>query len=189
MNVNYSGKRIIIIGSSTGGPIILEQIFSGIPKLPFTIFVVQHIRAFFMTDLQSHIQEQTEMHVIIPKDGQTIERGKIYLAPAEKHLVLLENNFIFLDNSGPVNSARPSIDVTMRSVKKAINLIVMGIVLTGMGKDGSDGLQYLKSIGGMTIAQDPSTAPLKTMPENAIITGKVDSICTPDEIKQRIINF
>ena len=88
-----------------------------------------------------------------------------------------------------MNSARPSIDVTMKSIKHSLNLSIMGIILTGMGHDGSNGLQYLKSIGGITIAQNPITAPLKTMPETAIATGKVDIICTPDEIKQQIIGF
>jgi two-component system, chemotaxis family, protein-glutamate methylesterase/glutaminase len=182
-------KKLVLIGSSTGGPLILESIFSGVPKLSCTIIIIQHIRAFFMTDLKSHIQRQTEMVVIVPKDGQNLEVGKIYLAPAERHLILVGNKFIKLTNSDKVNSAKPSIDVTMQSVKDARGLSIMGIVLTGMGKDGSEGLKYLKSIGGITIVQDPSLAPIKTMPENAIATGSVDSICSPEEIKEKIIQF
>ena len=182
-------QNIIIIGSSTGGPIILEQIFSGLPKMPVVILIVQHLRPFFMSDFQSHIQVQTGMQVTIPKEGQIIEGGYVYIAQADKHMILQKNRMISFIESEKVNSVRPSIDVTMKSLKKDKNISILGIILTGMGRDGTEGMQYLKSIGGITIAQDPSTASIRTMPINAISTGIVDTICTPDGIKQAILNF
>lgn len=182
-------KKIILIGSSTGGPIILEHIFAGIPDLPVTIIIVQHLRAFFMKDLQTHIQEQTGMKVLIAQESMRIEPGHVYIAPAEKHLVLIHNTVITLTETEKVNSARPSIDVMMKSMVPEKNFSLMGIILTGMGKDGVEGLQYVKSLGGVAIAQDPGTAPIRTMPLNAIRTGIIDAIHAPDEIRQDILHF
>lgn len=189
MTHSLVNKRFIIIGSSTGGPFILEQIFSGLPRLPAAIIVVQHIRAFFMDDLLRHIQAQTAMQVILPATGQVIIPGTIYVAPAGYHLILEENTRFILNESEKVNSVRPSIDVAMKSVRKEAGLSVMGIVLTGMGRDGTEGLQHIKSIGGMTVAQDPATSPIRTMPQNAIDAGIIDAVCTPDMIQDVIRRF
>jgi two-component system chemotaxis response regulator CheB len=182
-------KRIIIIGSSTGGPLVLERIFSGLPKLPVTIIIIQHIRAFFIPDLRSHIQAQTGMHVAIAGEGQNIQSGMVYIAPAEKHLVVKSNRVFSLQDSEKVNSVRPSVDVTMQSIRREPGISIMGIILTGMGRDGTEGLAYLKSIGGTTIVQDPVTAPIRTMPQNAIDSGGIDAICTPEMIQEVILKF
>lgn len=186
---SLDNKRLIIIGSSTGGPLILEQIFAGLPCLPVTIIIVQHIRAFFMPDLLRHIQAQTAMQVIMPATGDDIRPGYVYVAPAGHHLILEENRSFALYESEKVNSVRPSIDVAMKSVRKDTGLSVMGIVLTGMGRDGTEGLKYLKSIGGIAIAQDPVTSPIRTMPQNAIDAGIADAVCSPEDIQKIIKKF
>lgn len=127
------------------------------------------------------------MTVKIAGDGDMIRDGIIYIAPSETHLELKNNRMIYLTNSEKVNFVCPAIDVAMNSLKPSGNDRIIGVILTGMGKDGAQGLLHIKNIGGLTIAQDEESSIVYGMPKAAYETGCVDLVLTPEQIRQRLI--
>lgn len=181
--------KIIIIGSSTGGPRILFDIFTDLPRQRAVIIIVQHMPASTTTRLSKRLSQLTENRVIIPEDNTRISPGTIYIAPGDLHLTLVNYETIHLKSSEKVNFVRPSIDVCMLPLEYELKHELLGIILTGMGIDGAEGLSHMKDIGGTTIAQDPKTCTIRSMPEAAIKTEKVDFILKPEEIRTKMIEF
>jgi len=182
-------RYIVIIGSSTGGIAVLEKIIANLPRLPLSIVIVQHIMELYAERISAFFNSLTEMTVCVPKDKEIIQNGFIYVAPTSVHLLIEHNSSFTYGYTDPVNRFRPSIDVTMMSCQADKKVHFMGIILTGMAADGSHGLFYLKSINAITVAQDPKTAIIASMPLAAIKTGAVDTVATPDIIRKIIINF
>jgi two-component system chemotaxis response regulator CheB len=178
--------KILIIGSSTGGPRILFDIFSDIPKLPLSIIIVQHMPQSTTPRLAKRLSQICKLEVAIPESGTKINPGCLYVAPGDYHLILVNNERILLDSSEKVNYVRPSIDVTLFSLKENHDIQLFGIILSGMGNDGAEGMAYLKGIGGHTIVQDPGSCIIKSMPEAALNTGKIDVVLTPGQIHEFI---
>ena len=181
--------KIIIIGSSTGGPRILFDIFSDLPKIPAAILVVQHMPVSTTVRLAKRIGQLTANEVIIPQDQTRISKGTIYIAPGDYHLTLENYDLIHLNKSEKVNFVRPSIDVTMISLNSDIRHQVLGIILSGMGSDGAEGLAHLKNIGATTAVQDPFTCTIRSMPDSALKTEGVDFTYTPPQLKKLIMSF
>ncbi len=181
--------NIVIIGSSAGGPRILKSLFTGMPFLNGCVLVVQHMPKFVNESLCGMLDGCTDMTVRLAEDGDKLERGHVYLAPSEIHLELEKNRAIRLLQGEKVNFVCPSVDVAMKSVKKTPGALLIGIVLTGMGKDGAEGIQYLKEIDGITMAQDKNTSVIFSMPREAAQTGAVDFICTPNEIREKLVEL
>jgi len=180
-------NTVVIIGASTGGFKIVRKIFSGLPVLNAGIIIVQHMLGSVNGAFKEKLNGNTEMEVKIAEDGDGIEAGKVYIAPSGLHLRLIDNRKIGLINDGKVNSVRPSIDVTMKSLKSGPEGGIIGVILTGMGKDGVEGISHIKSIGGITIAQDRDTSAIYGMPKAAVETGDVDFALTPEEISDKLI--
>lgn len=128
------------------------------------------------------------MEVKIACHGETMKPGVVYFAPSEIHLELANNKMIQLVNSPKVCFVRPAVDVTMKSIRKTAGDNITGIIMTGMGKDGAEGLSHIKSIGGTTYAQDKNTSVIWGMPKAAIDTGKVDHILSPVGIRNKLIS-
>lgn len=189
MNTLLKRNYLIVIGSSAGGPRILKEIFSGMPLINGSIIVVQHMPKYINETFCDHLNECTELSVEMAQDRNVIESGKVYVAPSELHLKLVDNKRIHLSNGEKVNFARPSIDVTLESIKIEIGMKLVGIILTGMGNDGAKGIKYMKSLGGLTIVQDKETSAIHGMPKAAIDTGAVDLILTPEQIKEKLIEL
>ena len=181
--------NIVIIGSSAGGPRILKRLFTGMPFLNGCILVVQHMPKFVNDSLSSVLDDCTEMKVRIAKDGDKLERGHIYVASSEIHLELVNNRTIRLCEGEKVNFVCPSVDVTMRSVKKTPGALLIGIILTGMGKDGAEGIRHIKEMDGITIAQDEETSVIFGMPREATETGAVDFVINPDEMREKLVEL
>lgn len=181
--------NIIIIGSSTGGPFILEQVFDRFPIIPVCIIIVQHLPQSFIATFQNHIAALTKMAVIIANDGDTIQAKNIIIAPSGYHLLLIQNRMIILDTSDKIHGVRPAIDKTMISLDYKKGDCLMGIVLTGMGQDGAAGILHLNTLGAITIAQEPATAPIRSMPQSAIDTGAVTQVLIPEAIRDAMILF
>lgn len=181
--------NIVIIGSSAGGPRILKRLFTGMPFLNGCILVVQHMPKFVNDSLSGVLDDCTEMKVRIAKDGDKLERGHIYVAPSEIHLELVNNRTIRLCEGEKVNFVCPSVDVTMRSVKKTPGALLIGIILTGMGKDGAEGIRHIKEMEGITIAQDEETSVIFGMPREATETGAVDFVINPDEMREKLVEL
>ncbi len=181
--------KIAVIGSSTGGPHILEEILTGLPVTQAAIIIVQHLPGAFTQTFRNHLACMTRMDVILGDAGIKLEEGKIYIAPAGRHLILEQNRTIQLDDGEKLHGVKPSIDRTMLSLQRIDRDRLMGAVLTGMGQDGAAGIAHIRSLGGYTIVQDPVTAPIRSMPQAALDTGMVREILSPKEITKTLKKF
>ena len=181
--------QIITIGTSLGGFYALKTLLGVLPqnfRLP--VAVVQHRSAeesdIFAPLLASHLQ----LPVLEVEDKQEIEGSRIYVCPANYHL-LVEPSHFALSTDAPVLHARPAIDVLFESAADSFGEGVVGILLTGMSRDGSAGLRKIKEKGGYTVVQDPSTAEGRTMPQSAISSVAVNRILPIDEIGPFILEL
>jgi two-component system chemotaxis response regulator CheB len=180
--------NIIIVGSSTGGPRVLERLFDGIPKLQASVVIVHQMVDVMNQLLVDKLNKKTEMAVQLAESGANLEDGKVYIAPTNLHLRLLDNKTIDLFNGERRNRVRPSVDVTMESLQANAESKIVGIILTGAGQDGAEGISHIKGIGGMTMAQDQTTSPVTAMPKAAFETGNVDLVLDPEEMRQILIS-
>ncbi|MEI6292238.1 MAG: CheB methylesterase domain-containing protein [Methanomicrobiales archaeon] len=180
---------IIIIGSSTGGPHALEKIFSRVSRVPSAIVIVQHLSHSFVPLLRTHIHEVCSAPTVIPSEGDPISTGTIYIAPGGRHLLIRNNRIFSFSDAEKLHGVRPSIDVTMRSLRPEPGIRCMGILLTGMGEDGATGIAHIKKLGGITVVQEPGTCAIRSMPLAALATGSVDYTLTPDAVADMINNF
>ena len=182
-------KNIVIIGSSAGGPRILKSIFQDLPLLDSVIIIIQHMPKFVNESLCQGLDNLTDMSVVIAQDGEELQSGTVYIAPSEVHLELEENMKVKLSKGDKINYVCPSVDVTMRSLEKQSDSVIIGVVLTGMGRDGANGITHIKRINGVTIAQDEKSSIIFGMPKEAIQTGQVDWVLDPYQIKIKIIEL
>jgi two-component system chemotaxis response regulator CheB len=182
-------ENIVVVGSSAGGPRILKEICSGMPRLNAGVVLVQHMPKFINQSLRESIARSTAMTVVIAQNGDALENGKVYIAPSERHFKLIRNRHVHLFDGEKVNFVCPSVDVTMLSLKRMDGTKTIGVVLSGMGRDGADGIAHLKSIGGVTVAQNEETSAIFGMPKEAIATGCVDHILSPVEIREKLIQW
>lgn len=182
-------KQVVIIGSSTGGPPALLDLLPRIPKnFPAGILVVQHMPAGFTKSLSERLDSKCAIHVKEAKAGDKIEPGTALVAPGNFHL-LIENSAVILDESPKIHGVRPSVDLTMMSAVELYENRVIGVIMTGMGSDGADGMRLIKKRGGRNIAQDEATSTIFGMPKAAIKTGCVDVISPLDKIHEDMIEM
>jgi two-component system chemotaxis response regulator CheB len=188
-NAKPSTRTIMIIGSSTGGPRTLETIFAQFPCVDAAIVIVQHMPLHINDSLCRHLAKTTLMKVKIAEDGELVEHGTIYVAPSDVHLKLVGNRTIRLFDDEKVQFVRPSIDVAMTSLEKSGGDRFAGVILSGMGSDGAEGIRHIKAIGGITLAQALRTCAIHAMPRAAFETGKVDQMLPPEGIREQIIRM
>lgn len=181
--------NIIIIGSSAGGPRILKELFNEFPRIDAAIVLVQHMPAFINKAFTLTLDKCTDMDVRLAEHGDRLARGSMYIAPTGKHLTLKNNVEIELMDGEKVNFVCPAVDQTMFSVKAEAGVSFIGVVLTGMGRDGAGGIVHIKALGGTTIAQDEESSVIYGMPREAIATGKVDYILPPSGIARKLISI
>ncbi len=182
-------QNIVIIGISTGGPKTLKPFFEGLPILNGSIIVVQHMPKYINKSVRETFDSLTEMEVRIACHGENLEPGIVYIAPSEVHMTLFNNKTIQLINSPKVCHVRPAVDIAMKSVKQTTGDNIIGIIMTGMGKDGTEGISHIKSIGGETYAQDEKTSIIWGMPKAAIGTGQIDHVLSPDGIRNKLVSL
>ncbi len=179
--------NLLIIGSSTGGPRILEELFASLPPLNAAVLIVQHVTPGIDESLAASLSRVLPMPVRLASDGDALQRGVITIARGGLHLSLLNNQRIRLNHGERVNSVCPAIDVTMKSVQPVNGGgKLVGVILTGMGRDGADGIVHIKKAGGITIAQDQSTAVIFGMPKAAAETGCVDFVMATRQIGRKL---
>jgi two-component system chemotaxis response regulator CheB len=171
-------RDIIVIGTSAGGVDALRILCRGLPSdLPAALFVVQHLAASTRSVLPELLTRAGVLPAASPREGERIRQGHIYVAPPDRHM-LLEGDQILL-RRGPIeNRCRPAIDPLFRSAAVAYGPRVIGVVMTGLLDDGSDGLAVIKRAGGTTIVQDPDDAEWPSMPRNALAHAEIDH-CVP----------
>ena len=185
--------RVIVIGASVGGPRTLRTIFNEVPKdFPAPILVVQHLNHLFMRQFVTSLRDICKMDVKIGLNYEEIQPGIIYFSPGDKHMQVTVKNekpCVRTFEGEPVNFCRPSVDVLFYSTARVYKEKTLGILLTGMGRDGVDGLHAIKSEGGKTIAESEETSVLYGMPKVAAETGAADLIIPNYKIVEKMINF
>lgn len=178
-------KRIelVAIGASTGGPVVLKNILSRLPKtFPLPIVIVQHISSGFVDGLAQWLSLDCPIPVQIAVTGEALRRGHAYLAPDGSHMRLAANGTLALDREGPVNGHRPAVSCLFRSVAQRHGPNAIGILLTGMGQDGVAELKLMREAGAITIAQDQASSVVHGMPGEAIRRQAASHVMSPDEI-------
>ncbi|MBI5756263.1 MAG: chemotaxis-specific protein-glutamate methyltransferase CheB [Nitrospirae bacterium] len=175
--------KLVAIGASTGGPPVIQAILAGLQKgFPAPLLVVQHIAKGFLKGLTEWLKETTGHPVHIAKDGERILQGHIYFAPDDFHMGLEGKSRIALSKTDPENGIRPSVSYLFRSAARASGGNMIGVLLTGMGKDGADELKLMKERGAVTIAQDRKSSVVFGMPGEAVRLGAAQFVLPPDKI-------
>jgi two-component system chemotaxis response regulator CheB len=181
--------NIIVIGASTGGPKVLFNIFSKLPPVNAAVIIVQHIIPKYDMNFAACLNSVTKMNVLLAGDGNVLKKGSVFVAPAGVHLSLEHNTRIKLVHGEKVNYCCPSIDVAMKSLVHTGTGKIVGVVLTGMGKDGAHGITHIKKINGVTIAQDKKSSVIYSMPMEAQNTGNVDFVLSADAIGRKLVEL
>jgi two-component system chemotaxis response regulator CheB len=166
--------RIIAIGASTGGTEAIKEVLVQLPADTPGIVITQHIPKAFSTPFARRMDACCQMTVYEAQDGQVILPGHVYIAPGDQHLLVVRDGARYvcrLDDGPPVNRHKPSVDVLFRSVAQQAGRNAVGVILTGMGKDGAVGLKEMREAGGPTIAQDEATSVVWGMPGEAVAIG------------------
>jgi two-component system chemotaxis response regulator CheB len=175
--------QIIVLGSSTGGPSVLSTIFKDLPKnFPVPIVCVQHISKGFLEGFAEWLKTQCSLNIKIVKSEEQIQAGYIYLPAEGTHLIVDKDKNLRASYAPPIDGHRPSINVTMETVALHYKRASIGILLTGMGKDGARGLKAISLAGGLTIAQNEDSCAVFGMPQEAISMGAASLIMDPSAI-------
>jgi two-component system chemotaxis response regulator CheB len=179
---------VIVIGASTGGPVALRELMSQLPAdLPAAVVIVQHMPASFTRVLAAQLDRQVPFRVKEAAEGDRLGPGLALVAPGGWHLLLGADSRVELNVGPEIGGHRPSIDVTMQSVAQLYGARTKGVLLTGMGDDGSLGLMSIRSKGGKTFAQDAESCVVNGMPQRAVEKGVVDHIAPPVRIAQLLV--
>lgn len=172
----FSPRKIVTIGASTGGVEALKAVLIHLPENCPPILITQHMPERFTASFARRLNSECAMTVTEARNNDVVEQGHVYIAPGARHLELARNAGRFvcrLTDDPPVSGHRPSVDVLFRSAAKVAGPDVVGVILTGMGKDGSDGMVQLREAGGITIGQDEATSLIYGMPRVAFERGAV----------------
>jgi two-component system chemotaxis response regulator CheB len=186
--------RVISIAASTGGPQSLIWLLPGLPEdIPASFLVVQHMPKGFTSQFAQRLDKVCKINVKEAENGDILGDGWVFIAPGDYHVTLerMEHNgeerIIRLNQDPPVWGVRPSADVLFSSVADCCGKNAMGIILTGMGRDGALGIKKIKDAGGITLVQTPETALIGGMPKAAINTGAVDHVIPFEDIGDFIL--
>ena len=170
--------EVVVIGASTGGPPALQQIVPALPKdLHLAILVVQHMPVGFTRSLADRLAARSPLPVREATDGEVVQAGAVLIAPAGRHTKVRRRGSVVrvvLDDEPADALHRPSVDVLMASVAKAYGDRALGLLLTGMGADGVEGLRAIRLAGGVTLAESEETCVIYGMPKAAVEAGVVD---------------
>jgi len=182
-----SGPRVLIIAVSTGGPSALSRLIPALPAaIKFGILIVQHMPASFTATLAERLNALSAVTVREARDGDRPLSGLVFIAPGDRHLEVTERGFLRLGDGPPVNGCRPSADVTMTGAARAYGTRAIGLVMTGMGRDGAAGLAAIKQADGVALAQDQASSVIFGMPKAAIDAGVVDEVVPLDQLARRL---
>lgn len=172
-------NKIIAIGASTGGAEAIKNVLTQMPKNAPGIVVVQHMPAQFTTSFAGRLNELCQMRVKEAENGEPVTSGKVLIAPGNYHMLLKRKGggYCAVVKTGPlVHYQRPAVDILFRSVARNAGANAVGIILTGMGKDGAQGLLEMKKAGAVTIAQDEKSSVVYGMPKEARLIGAADYV-------------
>jgi len=185
-------RRVIAIGISTGGPNALQFVLSQIPgDFQSTILIVQHMPEGFTEMFAKRLDECCALQVHEARSGDLLLAGRVLICPGNRHMMVRRmprGDMVVLSDGAPVNGHRPSADVLFHSVAQEFGLTSVGILMTGMGDDGAEGLGAIKAAGGMTIAQSEDTCVVSGMPRAAILKGYANKIIPLDGLSPYLVS-
>jgi len=192
--LEYAGEtecELVAIGTSTGGPVALKTVLSMLPgSLPVGVVVVQHMPPVFTKAFADRLNDCCELSVKEAENGDAILPGRVLLAPGNWHMTVSKfgaGPHVALSQSENVNGHRPSVDVLMRSVALEYGSRAVGVIMTGMGRDGAEGLRELHRRGGHVIAQDRESSVIYGMNREVVQNGGADEVVPVDRIADRIV--
>jgi two-component system chemotaxis response regulator CheB len=183
-------ERIIAIGASTGGTEAIKEVLMRLPPDTPGIVITQHIPKLFSGAFARRMDSCCQVSVCEAEDGQQVLRGHAYIAPGDMHLSLVRDGARYvcrLDDGAPVNRHKPSVDFLFHSVAQTAGRNAIGVILTGMGKDGALGLKEMRDAGSRTIAQDEATSIVWGMPGEAVAVGAATEVLPLGEICSRVL--
>lgn len=181
---------LVAIASSTGGPQVIHKLFSELPgDFPAPIVVVQHINTSFAESLAGWLASSSKLKVKLAADGDVLVPGQVLLAPPGKHLVIPARGKVKLEAGEPKDGHMPSGSLLLESAARTYGRRAVGVVLTGMGSDGAEGMAALKMVGARTIAQSEDSCVVFGMPGAAIARKAVDHIVHGDELSAALLKL
>jgi two-component system chemotaxis response regulator CheB len=182
--------RIIAIGASTGGTEAIKDVLVEMPPDAPGIVIAQHIPKAFSTPFAERMNRSCAMTVCEAQDNQQIRPGHVYIAPGDRHLVVVRSGARWicrLDDGPPVNRHKPSVDVLFRSVAQQAGGNAIGVLLTGMGRDGAQGLKEMREAGSPTLVQDEATSVVWGMPGAAVEIGAAAEVLPLPKVGARAL--
>ena len=185
-----SNGRVIFVGASTGGTEAVKKFLLCIPADCPPILVVQHMPESFTASFASRLNSLCKPRVIEAQGGEVVEFGTVYIAPGHSHLKIRRGGVGFvteLEKSPPFNRHRPSVDVLFESAAKVVGRNAVGVILTGMGKDGASGLLHMRNAGARTFGQDEASCVVYGMPREAALLGAVEDVASLTELPHRVL--
>jgi two-component system chemotaxis response regulator CheB len=181
---------LVAIASSLGGPKALSHLLSMLPSdFPAPIVICQHISSGFTEGLARWLSTGSALEVIEGEHGASLRAGTVYLAPSGAHLQVSRAGKVVLDPSPAINGFRPSCDALLESVAEVFARRAIGLILTGMGRDGAAGLKQIRLRGGRTIAQDEASSAVFGMPREAIALGAAEEVLPLDQIAAALVRL
>ncbi|HKD51801.1 MAG TPA: chemotaxis response regulator protein-glutamate methylesterase [Candidatus Acidoferrum sp.] len=185
-------RRVIAVGISTGGPNALQYMLSQIPSdFLSTVLVVQHMPEGFTEMFAKRLDECCPLEVHEARSGDLLVAGRVLICPGNRHMMVRRmprGDMVVLSDGSPVNGHRPSADVLFHSVAQEFGLIAVGVLMTGMGEDGAEGLGAIKAAGGMTIAQSEDSCVVSGMPRAAILKGYASKVIPLEGLGTFLVN-
>ena len=187
-----SSEKLLIIGASTGGTEAIRHVLEPLPSNAPAILITQHMPGGFTRSFAERLDKLCQIRVKEAHDGERVLPGHAYIAPGDQHLKLARsgaNYVVRLDSGPPVNRHRPSVDVLFESAAQQAGRNAIGVLLTGMGKDGAAGLLAMRNAGAATVAQDEDSCVVFGMPREAIALGAADEVLPLDAIAPRLLKL
>lgn len=182
--------RLIGIASSTGGPGVLASILKTLPRqFPIPILIVQHVTNGFATGLAEWLHEQINLDVMLAGHGDIPKPGAILMPPDDYHMQVSKSGMIELSKAPPHKGLRPSANYLFHSMARFYGATGLGIILTGMGDDGADGMEAMHKSGSITIAQDEESCIVYGMPHEAVKRKAIRRVLTPDQIGEYLVEL
>ena len=190
--IRRTTHHVVVVGASTGGTEALRQLLEAMPPDAPGIAIVQHMPEVFTAQFAKRLDQTCRIEVKEAQPNDRLVPGRALVAPGNRHLVVQRSGalyFVDVMEGPPVSLHRPSVDVLFRSAAQAAGPNAMGVILTGMGDDGADGLAEMKAAGARTIAQDEATSIVFGMPKEAIRRGGVDEVLPLPAIAPAILRW
>jgi two-component system chemotaxis response regulator CheB len=183
-------RRLVGIGASTGGPLVLQTVLAGLPQdFSMPVLVVQHIAKGFLSGMAEWLRQTSGLRVHIGAHGMLPQPGRVYLAPDDFHMSVGRQGQIVLSKDGAPGELRPSVASLFRSLAESCGADAVGVLLTGMGRDGAKELKLMKDQGAITIAQDSDTSIVHGMPGAAIALGGATYVLPAERIAGTLVSL